>query len=158
MSSKQQINQRIVFEEYVREKFEKKAFFKFILGENEMEIREHYVQWGTQTPYVLDNGKIPLRKFARDIDICYWFEKEEDMDFSKRSYLRSLGLEKSRDHGKMFFEWAKKKAEENGMPKNTFKTIKETRELAYKMFREWYNQFETTDEMLDWFEDNDMLK
>jgi|LakMenE18May11ns_1017448.scaffolds.fasta_scaffold9879234_2 hypothetical protein len=157
MSSKQQINQRIIFDAYLREKFEKKAFFKYLIGENEMEIREHYVQWATQFPNMLISNKIPLRKFTRDIDICYYFEKEEVMDFSRRGYLTSLGIEKPRDHGKMFFEWAKKKAEEMGMPKNTFKTIKETRDLAYDMIYQWYKQFETTDEMLDWFE-NDMLK
>jgi len=159
MSSKQQINQRIVFDEYLREKFEKKSYFKFLLGEHEMEMKEHYDRWGNDFPYLLDANKIPLRKFARDIDICHYFEKEESLDtYIIRSYVRSLGIQKPRDHGKMFFDWGKKKAEEMGMPKSTFKTIKATREIAYDMFREWYNQFGTTEEMLDWFDnENDIV-
>ena len=56
------------------------------------------------------------------------------------------------DTGKEFFKWSKEKCRELDIPVSTFKTIKETREIATRLTEEWYEKFETIEEVVAWFE------
>ena len=71
-----------------------------------------------------------------------------DGDFEKRYF----GGRFKGDTGKEFFEWSKVKCREWGIPVSTFKTIKETREVAKRLTEEWYEKFETIEEVVAWFE------
>ena len=59
------------------------------------------------------------------------------------------------DKGKELFEWSKVKCREWGIPVSTFKTIKETREIAKRLTEEWYDKFETIEEVNAWFEEEE---
>jgi hypothetical protein len=145
-----QINQQIIFELFLKEQYKKQLNFNQTkrIGINKFgswyaDLKEFIMIMS------LENGnKFPLEDLAFNIDMKVCFEKTD------RYGCGSV----SRNYAKEFFEWAKKKSVEMGIPKNTFKTICDTKILARNMFANWYRQFETSEEMLNWLEEeNDIM-
>jgi hypothetical protein len=140
-SIKQQTNQRIIFDEYV------KSCYKIYNEEEEKHdmgsLRLCYEECKDckySHRYIDENGNFKLSYLLRELNITNY-----DNNFEKSP-------KSSTDYGKEFFDYAKQRSQELGMPKSTFKTIKDTRERATQMLHEWWGQFATTEEMLDWFE------
>lgn len=59
------------------------------------------------------------------------------------------------DTGKEFFEWSKAKCRELSIPLSTFKTIKETRQVAKRLTEEWYDKFEGIEKVIEWFQEEE---
>jgi hypothetical protein len=77
-----------------------------------------------------------------------------DITFKKEYYVKNCVKEK--DWGKEFFEWSKAKCREWGIPVSTFKTIKETRQIAKRLTEEWCEKFETIEEFIDFLEEEEI--
>ena len=169
--SKQQTNKRIIVEEYLKscykielEKMEKKvertgrpqcSIWEYFMRTQELFARgEHngFHIWDLD----LTTGKISLEGLLTHIEIAsvdrdfgLYFEKP--IKISTKAYT-------PKDFGKEFFDYAKQRAEELGMPKSTFKTIKDTRERATQMLHEWWGQFGSIEEVGEWFDgSNDIM-
>jgi len=154
MSAKQQINQRIIFDEYVKSCYK---IYNEEVEKNDMgSLRVCYEdcqQSRYKHRYIDENGNFKFSYLLRELNITNYYD-----NFNK-TYPRNK-FDKPRDYGKEFFDYAKQRSQELGMPKSTFKTIKDTRVRATQMLHEWWGQFATTQEMLDWFdgENEIMLK
>jgi hypothetical protein len=145
-----EVNQRILFDLFLKEQYKKQLNFNETkriainrFGSYFTDLKEFIIIKS------LENGnKFPLEDLAFNIDMKVCFEKTDRYGYGSVS----------RNYAKEFFEWAKEKAKEMGMPKNTFKTIHDTKIVARNMFRDWYRQFETSEEMLNWLEgENDIM-
>ena len=143
--TKQEVNQQILFELFLREKFENNNHDKIYNGLKE---KGHNVENFKCLKDMLMECKcevISLKDLTRFIDMSEDFEKYKSFTTKK-------------NYAKEFFDWAKKKAVEMGMPKNTFKTIWETGVVARNMIIDWYIQFKTTEELVNWFnQENDIM-
>ena len=144
-----EVNQRILFELFLREKFENNDVDKMY---NELKEQDHNVENHKKLSERLlecnKSGIISLNDLTRFIDMNKNFEKTDRYGYGSVS----------RNYAKEFFEWAKEKAKEMGMPKNTFKTIHGTKVIARNMFANWYKRFKTTEEMVNWFtQENDIM-
>ena len=100
----------------------------------------------------MEHKLINLKLFARLIDMNEKFENTFKITHENNFHTFEEVIE-TINYAKEFFEWAKKKTKELGMPKNTFPFICETKVLARNMFHQWYKQFKTSEEMLNWFEE-----
>jgi hypothetical protein len=155
--TKQENNQQILFELYLREKFEDNSIN---LGYDILEESGNDMKPYKNVKQILMEHKlINLKLFARLIDMNEKFENKQKIIHDEYSinYFEEAKNEII-NYAKEFFEWAKKKTKELGMPKNTFPFICETKVLARNMFHQWYKQFKTSEEMLNWFEEkNDIM-
>ena len=147
--TKQENNQQILFELYLREKFEDNSinlgYDMLEESGNDMETYKNVKQ------RLMEHKLINLKLFARLIDMNENFENTFKITHENNFHTFEEVIE-TIDYTKEFFEWAKKKTKELGMPKNTFPFICETKVLARNMFHQWYKQFKTSEEMLNWFE------
>ena len=149
-SIKKQTNQRIIIEEYLKSLYEK------IDGITLLIFYDNFKQDCNYEPETLNNSqKISLHKSLSNIlkliEGIYhnnYFQKKQ----SRLCYTPP-------DYGKDFFDFAKQKAEEFGMPKSTFKTRKETRIIATELLQEWFiTQFGKIEDLIstrtviDWFD------
>jgi len=173
MSSKQQINQRIVFEEYVRECYknyqEEISQYRFgriadwslweSLKQDQTRLLQGELTGWDKDFFDIETKKLNIMEMSRHLRIVnnkpqleLLFEKPDKEYFSTKA-----NTDRKVDYGKKFFDFAKAKEVELGMPKSTFKTIKDTRQRARELLHEWWGQFETIDELGDWFEGNDIM-
>jgi hypothetical protein len=154
-ATKQQINQRILFDEYLKE-----CYKNFIETKEEgsstefkqslFDTEEAYKTGSRFMWFLIDKktGRICQTKIMEYFEVGVDFEKP---------VISSTRVYNPPDYGKKFFDWAKQRAEELRMPKSTFKTIKDTRVRATQMLQEWWGQFATTQEIFDWLEENDIM-
>ena len=198
MSATKQTNQRILFDEYLKECYknyiEKRSPTQAPLREYYARVEEDCRQGGHLFAFEFnetneeqerygdyeDNDdedeefKIARKALRKTISqrvscqcLCFrlgivyysdYYEMFEKPTKKDKDWFNQDGEERARDWGKIFFDFAKEKAVEMGMPKSTFKTITETRPLARKMLQEWWSSFHTTEEIMDWFEgENDIM-
>ena len=175
MSAKQQINQRIIFEEYLRECYKnyEEEIAQYKTGRTaEWTLWEHLrrdevlllqgedmigVGWWRYQFFDMETKKLNIMEICRHLRIVYnkpqlelLFEKTDKEYFSTKANT-------PKDYGKKFFDFAKAKEVELGMPKSTFKTIKDTRQRARELLHEWWSQFERVDDLANWFEGNDIM-
>jgi len=148
--TKKEVNQEILFDLFLREKFENNKYDKLCnelkvngqIIENFTGFKTFLIQFSDLCPY----KDYPFKKFAENIDMNEEFGRTKTFVNGRR------------DYGKEFFDWTKTKAEEMKFPKNTFKTIKEARSVAICLFRKWYWKFNTMEELVNWFEgENDIM-
>jgi hypothetical protein len=172
MSAKQQINQRIIFEEYLRECYKnyQEEISQFTNGRWSLwdDLRRDEalilqgeemigVGWWARNFFDRETKKLNIMDICRHLRIVYnkpqlelLFEKQDKEYFSTKA-------KDVNDYGKKFFDFAKAKEVELGMPKSTFKTIKDTRQRARELLHEWWSQFERVDDLANWFEGNDIM-
>jgi hypothetical protein len=137
-----QVNQQIIFDMFLKEQYGKQVVFN---NTKEIMTRRFGSYFTDLKEYItimtMENGnKFPLKELAHNMDMNEKFEEIYHRNFAKE-----------------FFEWAKKKEKEMGLP-NTFKYKKETKIIATTLLEEWYGRFETSEEMVNWLEgENDIM-
>ena len=147
-SIKTQTNQRIIIEEYLKSLYEKIDGITLLIFYDNFKQKYELETLNNSQKNSLINSLSNILKLIEGIYHNNYFQKKQ----SRLCY-------NPPDYGKDFFDYAKKKAEEFGMPKSTFKTIKETRIIATELLQEWFiTQFGKiedlipTETIIDWFD------
>jgi hypothetical protein len=154
-ATKQQINQRILFEEYLKECYKnflqtKEEGHSTEFKQHLLDIEEAYKNGSRFMWFLIDET---TNRISQDKIMGYF---EVGTDFEKPVF-SSTRVYNPPDYGKKFFDWAKENAKGYGKPVSTFKTIKDTRNKAKELLQEWWGQFETTEQMFDWLEESDIM-